>query len=142
MHRFSQSPANWIMGRFSRRAMLVGLAAAAVPALGGAVEAPVMPQAVATSDPLADTIAEYHAGMADFMAIPLEQITEENEAALVAATYGPANDRLWHDTPLPTSLRGVREASRYAVKEDGFIDRVAESVVKAALAYLDREIGS
>ncbi|MER8489345.1 hypothetical protein NKH53_13840 [Mesorhizobium australicum] len=136
-----------ITGRFSRRAMLGAIAA--VPAIGAVAAAGTLPATLASvpvahvehPDPLAEAIAEYHSKMAEFMAIPVDEITGENEEALVAATYKPALDRLWHHTPLPTSLHGVREALRYTVEVDGFIDRVAESVAKAALVYLDQEHG-
>ncbi|WP_156940457.1 hypothetical protein [Mesorhizobium sp. LSHC414A00] len=96
------------------------------------------PPARAT-DPLADTIAEYYAKMAEFMAIPNGEITGENEDALVAATYGPLDDKLWHATPPATSNRGVAEAIRYALEEHSLIDRVAEAILISALAFLDQE---
>ncbi|TGP26416.1 MULTISPECIES: hypothetical protein [unclassified Mesorhizobium] len=125
-----------ITGRFSRRAMLIG--AASVPTVAGAVA---LPMPLPASDPLADLIAEYYAKADEFAAIPDELITRENEDTLVDATYGPARYRLWKDTPQPTTLRGVAEALRYAIREDGFIDHVAENVIKASLAFLDREAG-
>ncbi|MER8567535.1 hypothetical protein NKH85_16255 [Mesorhizobium sp. M0924] len=75
-----------------RRGLLVGLAS--LPAIAGAVAL-----APPASDPLADTIAQYYAKLAEFMAIPVSEITGENEDALVAATYGPLDDKLWHATP-------------------------------------------
>ncbi|PBB80973.1 hypothetical protein CK218_11260 [Mesorhizobium sp. WSM3879] len=124
----------------TRRAALGALAS--LPAMAGATALPVALAAPATiSDPLADLIAEYYAKADEFAAIPGELITRENEDSLVDATYGPARDRLWKDTPLPTTLRGVAEALRYAIREDGFIDSVAENVIKASLAFLDREAG-
>ncbi|MER8564260.1 hypothetical protein NKH85_04950 [Mesorhizobium sp. M0924] len=91
------------------------------------------------SDPLADTIAQYYAKMAEFMAIPNGEITRENEDALVAATYGPLDEKLWHATPPATSNRGVAEAIRYALEEHSLIDRVAEAILISALAFLDQE---
>ncbi|WP_136616991.1 MULTISPECIES: hypothetical protein [Mesorhizobium] len=143
-----------ILGRFSRRAMLGALAS--VPAIGAATAAVAVttppkvfpnfgsiPAAAAQADPLADAFAEYHAKMAEFMAIPIEQITtQDNEDALVAATYGPVSDRLWHATPQATSNRGVAEAIRYALDERSVIDRIAEAALVSALAFLDGERGS
>ncbi|MER9257760.1 hypothetical protein [Mesorhizobium sp. M0619] len=123
-----------VIGRFSRRAMLGTFAS--LPLIGGAVA--LAPPARAP-DPLADTIAEYYAKMAEFMAIPNGEITSENEDALVAATYGPLDDKLWHATPPATSNRGVAEAIRYALKEHSLIDRVAEAILISALAFLDQE---
>ncbi|RWK35475.1 hypothetical protein [Mesorhizobium sp.] len=124
----------------SRRLILAGLAS--LPAMGGAAAAPAMSTQVDTGpDPLADLLAELIARRAEFRAIPSEMFTEENEEDLVKATYGPAADRLWNETPQPTTLRGVAEAMRYAIEEDAFIDYGAEKVIKAALAFLDREAG-
>ncbi|RAZ90180.1 hypothetical protein DPM33_15240 [Mesorhizobium hawassense] len=91
------------------------------------------------TDPLADTIAEYNAKLAEFSAIPVEQfVSSEVEEDIVMATYGPASDRLCYATPPATSLRGVAEAIRYAIDQRAFIDIAAERVVKSALAYLER----
>ncbi|ESX95729.1 hypothetical protein [Mesorhizobium sp. LNJC405B00] len=92
-----------------RRGLLVGLAS--LPAIAGAVA--LAPRAKAP-DPLADTIAEYYAKLAEFEAIPSHHLTMENENAYVAATYGPLDDKLWHATPPATSNRGVAEAIRSA----------------------------
>ncbi|BCH01821.1 hypothetical protein MesoLj131b_38200 [Mesorhizobium sp. 131-2-5] len=124
-----------IIGRFSRRAMLIG--AVAVIPVGGVAKL-ASPEALAP-DPLADTIAEYYAKLAEFEAIPHEQVTQDNEDALVAATYGPLSDRLWHATPPATSNRGVAEAIRYALETHSLIDRVAEAALRSALAFLDGE---
>ncbi|MER8672554.1 hypothetical protein [Mesorhizobium sp. M0037] len=123
-----------IVGRFSRRTMLGTFAL--LPLIGGAVALALPARA---PDPLADTIAQYYAKMAEFMAIPNGEITSENEDALVAATYGPLDDKLWHATPPATSNRGVAEAIRYALKEHSLIDRVAEAILISALAFLDQE---
>ncbi|MER8661901.1 hypothetical protein NKH34_12245 [Mesorhizobium sp. M1148] len=122
-----------VIGRFSRRAMLGTFAS--LPLIGGA-EALAPP--AGAPDPLADTIAQYYAKMAEFMAIPNGEITGENEDALVAATYGPLDDKLWHATPPATSNRGVAEAIRYALEEHSLIDRVAEAILISALAFLDQ----
>ena len=120
---------------FSRRlALLGGLSAAAALAA--------VPRAhAAAQDPLADAIAAYHAGMADFMAIPEAQITMGNEEDLVMATYGPAHDRLWHDCPPATSLRGVAEAIRYTLQENCIACSSAENTLESALAFLVKEHG-
>ncbi|OBQ96035.1 hypothetical protein [Mesorhizobium sp. AA23] len=124
----------------TRRAALGALAS--LPAMAGATALPVALAATATiSDPLAETIRAYRVGVAVFRVIPSEFITTENEEDIVQSTYGPASDRLWNDTPQPTTLRGVAEAMRYAIEEDAFIDHGAEKVIKAALAFLDREAG-
>ena len=121
-----------IIGRFSRRVLLGAIAS--IPATAGATALKVT---VVDADPLADAIAEYHAQMAEFMAIPVDEITNENEAALVAATYEPAMNLLWHDTPPATSNHGVAEAVRYALDTNSLIDRMAEAVLRSALTYLD-----
>ncbi|PBB20541.1 hypothetical protein [Mesorhizobium sp. WSM4313] len=126
-----------IIGRFSRRRILAGIAA--IPAMGVATEAPAASNTMA--DPLADTIAEYYAKMAEFMALPVDQVTIETEEALVAATYGPANERLWHATPPAISLRGVAEAIRHALKQDVVLDITCENSLRSALAFLEREHG-
>ncbi|RWE12435.1 MAG: hypothetical protein EOS61_14930 [Mesorhizobium sp.] len=90
------------------------------------------------SDPLADTIAEYNAKLAEFSAIPVEQfVSSEVEEDIVMATYGPASDRLCYATPPATSLRGVAEAMRYAIDQRAIIDIAVERVLKSALAYLE-----
>ncbi|RWN06685.1 MAG: hypothetical protein EOR88_31835 [Mesorhizobium sp.] len=122
----------------TRRAALRGIAS--IPAMAGATALPVALAAATVPDPLADLLTELYVKRAEFDAIPAELVTFENEDHLVEATYGPANDRLWHHTPEPTTLRGVAEAMRYAIQEEAFLDRVAESVVKAALAFLDRQV--
>lgn len=120
----------------TRRAALGAIAS--VPAIAGATALPVaLAAAAAISDPLADLIAEYRAKTAEFAAIPDEVVTRENEDALVEATYGPISRKLWRDPPLPTTLRGVAEAMRFAIDERGFCDRAAERIIVAALAYLD-----
>lgn len=86
-------------------------------------------------------MAAYHAWMADFMAIPEGQITRDNEEALVTATYGPAHDRLWHECPPATSLRGVAEAIRYTLRENCILCSPAENTLESALAFLVREHG-
>ncbi|MDG4889291.1 hypothetical protein [Mesorhizobium sp. WSM4887] len=124
--------------KLNRRAALGALAT--LPAMAGATALPVALAATAAatiSDPLADLLAELIARRAEFRAIPSEMITEDNEEDLIKATYGPASDRLWNETPQPTTLRGVAEAMRYAIEEDAFIDYGAEKVIKAALAFLD-----
>ncbi|AEH87037.1 hypothetical protein [Mesorhizobium opportunistum] len=96
---------------------------------------------VVAPDPLADAIADYRAGMAAFAAIPSELIDVENEESHVMATYGPAHDRLWHDCPPATSLRGVAEAIRYTLQEDCIVCSSAENTLEAALAFLVKEHG-
>lgn len=92
-------------------------------------------------DPLADTIAEYYAGVAAFEAIPGGMITFANEEDFVQATYGPASHRLWKDCPPATSLRGVAEAIRYTLADKCITSRSAENTLIAALAFLEREAG-
>ncbi|MDG4898794.1 hypothetical protein P9272_35500 [Mesorhizobium sp. WSM4976] len=137
MRGISDQSETTIIGRFSRRRILTGMAT--VPILGTAATAPAAANAMV--DPLADTIAEYNAKMAEFMAIPADQITVENEEALVSATYGPANERLWHDAPPAISLRGVAEAIRHTLKQDVVLDVTCENSLRSALAFLEREHG-
>ena len=97
------------------------------------------PVLAASSDPLVDAIAEYYAGMAKFMAIPSDLIDMGDEEAFVAATYGPAFDRLWDNCPPATSLQGVAEAIRHTLKERCVVASNAENVLKSALAFLDEQ---
>lgn len=107
---------------------------AAIPAIG---IAPIVPAKAAPVDPLASLIETYRAGIATLNAIPADQITRENEDALVMATYGPASDRLYFDPPAPTTLRGAAEAIRLAFETDVLEDGIAQSALREALAYLD-----
>ncbi|RJT31893.1 hypothetical protein D3227_28050 [Mesorhizobium waimense] len=136
MHRFFDQTESPIIGRFSRRALFLA-AIASVPAIGAAIAAPAV-----SPDPLVDAIAEYNARAAEFAAIPSDLIDMGNEEAFVAATYGPAFDRLWKDCPAATSLQGVAEAIRYALKENCICSSSAENVLKSALAFLDGERAS
>ncbi|RUX23779.1 hypothetical protein EOA13_33025 [Mesorhizobium sp. M7A.F.Ca.US.011.01.1.1] len=124
---------------FSRRlALLGGLLAAALAATPRAHAGVNKGQA----DPLADAIAEYRAGMADFAAIPSELIDMENEEKFVMATYGPAFERLWSDCPPATSLRGVAEAIRFTIESQSICCSSSENTLQAALAFLEQELGS
>ncbi|ESY72789.1 hypothetical protein X743_14860 [Mesorhizobium sp. LNHC252B00] len=121
---------------FNRRlALLGGLSAAALAATPRAHAGVNKGQA----DPLAEAIADYRTGMAQFAAIPSDDITMENEDDHVMSTYGPAHDRLWNNCPPATSLRGVAEAIRYTLESDCIIASSAENTLKAALAFLDQE---
>ncbi|MER8845949.1 hypothetical protein [Mesorhizobium australicum] len=91
------------------------------------------------SDPLADTLAEYYAGMADFGAIPSDLLDMHNEEDFIQATYGPAFETLWRNCPPATSLRGAVEAIRYALETGSICSTSAENTLKAALAFLDQE---
>ena len=93
--------------------------------------------ATVSTDPLVALFAEYRKQVAAFYAIPDEFPGYESEEAAVAATYGPASTRLCEDPPLPTSVAGVAEAIRYALKESAFIDNSAEEPLKKCLAFLD-----
>ena len=121
-----------------RLALLGGLTAAAALAATPRAQAGVNK---GQADPLADAIAEYRAGMADFAAIPSELIHMENEEAHVMATYGPAFERLWGDCPPATSLRGVAEAIRFTIESQSICCSSSENTLEAALAFLEREHG-
>ena len=90
--------------------------------------APYVPQA----DPLAAVIAEYFHQSAIFN----ERAEKEDWDELLAATYGPARDRL-ASPPEPTSLAGVAAAIRF-VRDDPESGAV-QPVMDACLRYLDRE---
>lgn len=109
----------------------------AVPACGLAAIVPAAAAAVEAHDPLADVIIEYRAGVAALNAIPIGEITKENEDAIVYASYGQASDRIHYSTPSATSLRGVAEAIRYTLDADALVDQGCEKVLRSALAYLD-----
>ena len=125
------------MEKITRRAAL-----AAIPACG---LAPIVPAMAELVDPMLEAIKDYRAGYAAFMAIPSEQITGDNEDALVAATYGPPQSAILLNaphTPKVTSIAGVREAIRLTFEENALIDCLAENALREALAYLDREAQS
>ncbi|MBN9453867.1 MAG: hypothetical protein J0I42_18160 [Bosea sp.] len=90
--------------------------------------APYVPQ----SDPLATVIAEYFHQSAIFNA----RADEEDWGELLAATYGPARDRM-QSPPEPTSLAGVAAAIRFA--RDDPDSGAVRPVMDACLRYLDRE---
>lgn len=90
-----------------------------------------------SADLLIEAFAEYNAKLAEFLAIPIDEITSENEDAFVAATYLPAQNRLLHEPPPVTSNRGVAEAIRYALETNSLLDGGAVAVLESALAYLD-----
>ena len=94
------------------------------------------------ADPMLEAIKAFRVGHAAFMAIPIEQITKENEEDLARATYLPAQDAILRnapDTPKVTSIAGVREAIRLTFETEALIDCMAENALREALEYLDRE---
>lgn len=88
-------------------------------------------------DPLIDAIAAYRDGMAQLNAIPEEQITKENENALIAGTYEVPMHRLldWDKPALTTE--GAIEALRLMSEEDVFVDDMGEPLRRAVLGYLE-----
>lgn len=129
-----------VLPEINRRRMLVG--AAVAPACGLAAMVPAASLASHAPDPMLEAINAYRAAVAAFRAIPIDQITMENEDALVEATYGPAQDAILVNephTPKVTSLEGVREAIRLTFEEKALIDCIASNALRSALAYLDRE---
>lgn len=106
--------------------------------LRGAVIAASTPAAIGivAYDPLATAIRQYRLGVAAFAAIPEADLAEDEEA-IVAATYGPAQDALADNIYPTTSLEGVREALRLALDEQAYGCRMAENAARSALAYLE-----
>lgn len=84
------------------------------------------------SDPLAALIAEYRARLADFHA----RAETEDWDALLADTYGPPLQTLWHATPEPTSMAGVAAGIGLALEEPDLY--AATPVLRACLSYLER----
>lgn len=121
------------MERITRRSAL-GL----IPACG---LLPVIPATAEAADPMLEAITAYRAGHAAFMAIPIEQITTDNEDDLAWATYMPAQETILRNaphTPKVTSIAGVREAIRLTFEIEALIDCMAENALRSALEYLDR----
>lgn len=121
------------MEKITRRTIMKAAVFAGIPA--GGVTAFV-------HDPLADAICNYREEAEEFNAIPIDQITMENEEGLVSQTYGPYADILWRNPPEATTLRGVTEAIRYAVDSVEICDGSVKPVLRSALAYLDKEGGA
>lgn len=119
----------------SRRSILGGLAASAVPVVTTHANA-----GLSVNDPLLDAISAYRAGMAAYSARE-EFSTFEEEDAAIAETYGPPFKVLddW-DQPAQ-SLSAVREALRLVVDEQLLASGMSEGLVIAALAYLDQTGG-
>lgn len=97
------------------------------------------PECVELVDPLLKVIDAYRGGVAAFNEVPLECITIENEASLVAATYLEAQTAL-ENPPAATTLEGVREAIVFAFDEGGITDLVVRGALQGALAYFDAEV--
>lgn len=116
------------MGNITRRTIMKAAVFAGIPA--GGVTAFV-------HDPLADAIVAYREKAAEFNAIPVDEITMENEEDKVRQTYGPFFDVLAHETPAATSLCGVKEAIRYALDEGDVCNGISVQVLRSALAFLD-----
>ncbi|MEQ1941481.1 hypothetical protein ABMA32_03565 [Mesorhizobium sp. VNQ89] len=89
------------------------------------------------SDPLLELIAEYRRQVRIFEAMPDDFPGYASEDAAVDATYGPSMRKLTDECPAPSTLGGVHEAIRYAFETDSLIDRSAESILKAALRFLE-----
>jgi hypothetical protein len=120
--------------QINRRSVLRGLAAAT--ALAAAPHA----DAAEPHDPLLDAINDYRAGSAAYCALPETETMEEEEAA-VAETYGPPFKVLdsW-DRPAQT-MTAAREALRLVIDEQLLNGDMAEALVTAALAFLDKTGG-
>lgn len=99
--------------------------------------------ASAAPDPIIDAIKAYRAGMAAYDEHPINTIpgggTKEQEAAAVAATYGPPLDALENWDQPAVSRQGAIAALRLVL--DGAVDFYlpdeSEAMVKAVLRYLE-----
>jgi hypothetical protein len=89
------------------------------------------------NDPLMDTIEAYRAGLREMNAIPIDDVTFENEDELVAKTYGePMNRLLQWDQPALTK-EGAIEALKLMDEQNVFTDRVGETMRLAVLRFLE-----
>ncbi|ERT78121.1 hypothetical protein P052_01151 [Brucella melitensis 02-7258] len=88
---------------------------------------------------LLEVIAQYREGSAAFKG--WEEQGYSDEAAALAATYGPAMDALTNwDGPV-NRLDEVCEAIRLAISEDAICDDLARAPLRAALIYLEKATG-
>ncbi|MBA3904243.1 MAG: hypothetical protein C0522_11320 [Rhodocyclaceae bacterium] len=87
---------------------------------------------VTGGDPLAELIAEYRAQVACFNA----RAKDEDWDTLLAATYGPPLERLWHNPPEPTTAAGVAAGIRLAMAEPELY--AVPQILAACLRHLER----
>jgi hypothetical protein len=125
----------------TRRRMFTG--AAAIPAWGLTAIVPAAALSVAIHDPIIDAVNAYYDGIAAFEAVNEEDFDlHGGEDALIEKTYGAPLDAL-DDWDQPALTRdGAIAALRFAVKEHGAFwhSEGTGGMVKAALAYLEREV--
>ncbi|TPI15759.1 hypothetical protein FJW06_05385 [Mesorhizobium sp. B4-1-3] len=131
-----------IIGRFSRRHILAGIAAVPVAAI------PAAPRALAAAaephDPLIDAIADLNAGNAAYPRHPLVHGTQEENEIAIAETYGPPDDRLKAWNAPAISLEGAVAALRHALYECemfGVSSDILPNMIAAALGYIERGRG-
>jgi len=105
----------------------------------GAVIAASTPAAIGIAgyDPLLNAIKAYHAGCAAYSASSAEFEERNDEATLVAATYGPPMTALCHWDAPATSSAGAIEALKLIKSESMLIDGMGEAMVDAAIGYLE-----
>ncbi|SMC70506.1 hypothetical protein SAMN06297251_10644 [Fulvimarina manganoxydans] len=123
-------------GGMNRRSFLATTAAAGI-------SASLVSTADAECDPLLSLINEYRDQMALFNAAG--DLSDEDDAALMAATWEPAYDRLCYDPPAPTTDAGAIAAIRLIVNEAetcGYQPDMIFNVLSVAAAYLERRAAS
>ncbi|WCK24130.1 hypothetical protein [Agrobacterium pusense] len=88
-------------------------------------------------DPLLDTIKGFREALAAFSAIPVDEITQANEDALVEETYGPWMEKLDNWDEPARSVEGAIEAIKHMQNQEVFCDVAGKSMAKAVLAFLE-----
>jgi len=101
---------------------------------------PITAKTSSSLDPIIVAIEAYHAGNQAFKGCP-DNLTEEEERALIAATYGPADDalRAW-DQPAQT-IEGAVAALKLAQLESHMFGAsdVITSMINATLGFFEKQ---
>ncbi|MCZ8314125.1 hypothetical protein [Phreatobacter sp.] len=111
-----------------------------IAALASSVAAPAT--IAAPLDPALDLVLRYRAGMAAFNQTP-ETSDHEEEARIVAATYGGPWDEIVTDFPVPLSHEGALATARLLVEEQSTCLACygQRNMTLALLRYLEGEGG-
>lgn len=111
-----------------------------IAALASSVAAPVT--IAAPMDPALDLVLRYRAGMDAFCELP-ECDDHEEEARLVAATYGGPWEEMVTAFPTPLTRHGAIETARLLVQEQAsyMTDDAQRNMTLALLRFLEGEGG-
>lgn len=94
-----------------------------------------------TIDPLIAEIRAYREGVAKFNAIPLDQITRENEDQLADEVYQRHENALLNWNQPALTRTGAIEALKLMGESDAFRDDIGEPMRLAVLRYLEAQEG-